>query len=275
MELKEAIKKIKNVEVQGATQIAIFALEFLLEYSKKHGFGKKFFNAIKQIEKTRPTGVVLHNALKIVKSHPSETTIRYLIQDIKTARKLLAEKAYKFIPFGAKILTHCHSGDALAVIKKAHQKGRKIEVIATITEPLHQGIRTAKELKKEGIKVLLIEDNAAGYFMKDVDMVIIGSDSIRKEGIINKIGSLMLACVAKYYKKPFLVFSTSYKIDERRLIKIEERPKAEIISKDPELKKLKVNVRNPAFDLVPWNLIEMVVTEKEVMFDFNKRVPLE
>ena len=84
--LAEAVKKIKNVEVQGATEIAIFALKFLLEYSKKYGFGKKFDNALKGLEKARPTGVVLHNALKIVRQQKSEATIRFLINDIKNSR---------------------------------------------------------------------------------------------------------------------------------------------------------------------------------------------
>ncbi|MCD6483395.1 MAG: hypothetical protein J7K83_03975 [Candidatus Aenigmarchaeota archaeon] len=273
--LDEAIRKIKTVEIQGATQIATFALEFLIDYSKENGFGKKFDATIQKLEKTRPTAVVLHNVLKIVKQNKSIATMKLLLKELKDSRKLLAEKAYRFIPYNATIMTHCHSGDAVAVIKKAHEMGRNIKVYATITEPLHQGTKTAKDLKKAGIDVTIINDNAVGFFMKNVDMVVIGSDAIRKDGIINKIGSLMLAITAKYFGKPLLVFSNSFKIDERKSITIEERPANEILRKDLELRKMKVKVRNPAFDLVPWNLVEMAITEKQILIDFDKRIPIE
>jgi len=273
--LDEAIRKIKTVEIQGATQIATFALEFLIDYSKENGFGKKFDVAIQKLEKARPTAVVLHNVLKIVKQNKSIATMKLLLKELKDSRKLLAEKAYRFIPYNATIMTHCHSGDAVAVIKKAHEMGRNIKVYATITEPLHQGVKTAKDLKKAGIDVTIINDNAVGFFMKNADMVVIGSDAIRKDGIINKIGSLMLAITAKYFGKPLLVFSNSFKIDERKSITIEERPANEILRKDLELRKMKVKVRNPAFDLVPWNLVEMAITEKQILIDFDKRIPIE
>lgn len=273
--LDEAIRKIKTVEIQGATQIATFVLEFLIDYSKENGFGKKFDIAIQKLEKARPTAVVLHNVLKIVKQNKSIATMKLLLKELKDSRKLLAEKAYRFIPYNATIMTHCHSGDAVAVIKKAHEMGRNIKVYATITEPLHQGVKTAKDLKKAGIDVTIINDNAVGFFMKNVDMVVIGSDAIRKDGIINKIGSLMLAITAKYFGKPLLVFSNSFKIDERKSVTIEERPANEILRKDLELRKMKVKVRNPAFDLVPWNLVEMAITEKQILIDFDKRIPIE
>lgn len=273
--LSEAIRKIKTVEVQGATQIATFALEFLIDYAKENGFGKKFDEALIKLEKARPTAVVLHNVLKRVREQKSIKLMKTLLKDLKNSRRLLAKKAYRFIPDKATIMTHCHSGDVVAVIKEANERGKEIKVYATITEPLHQGVRTAKDLKKAGIDVTIIDDNAVGFFMKKVDLVAIGSDAIRKEGIINKIGSLVLATTANYFKKPLFVFSNSFKIDERKKVTIEERPADEILRKDPELKKLGIKIRNPAFDLVPWNLIRMVVTEKEILIDFERRIPFK
>ncbi|OYT42731.1 MAG: translation initiation factor IF-2B subunit delta [Candidatus Aenigmarchaeota archaeon ex4484_224] len=260
MNLKFALKQIKDVKVQGAKEIAIFGLKFLKEYSKKYGFGKKFETACEKLEKVRPTAVVLHNVLEIVKKEKRVETFDELIKELENSTKKLAEIGQKIIPKKAKIMTHCHSGEALAVIKKAKEKRKKIEVFATVTEPLFQGIKTVKELKEVGIKVNLIADSAAGYFMKDVDMVIVGSDAIRKEGIVNKIGTYLISLAAKKEGKKFYMVGNHFKFDKRKKFVIEERSENEIWKLVG--KKIKgVKVRNPAFDIVPWENITALITD--------------
>ena len=74
------------------------------------------------------------------------------------------------------------------------KQGKKIKVIADETRPLLQGARlTAYELKRDGIPVTLITDNMAGYVMSKglVNKVIVGSDRIVQDGVVNKIGTLL------------------------------------------------------------------------------------
>ena len=159
-------------------------------------------------------------------------------------------------------MTHCHSGEAMAVIKHAWKKGKKISVIATETEPLEQGIRTVKELAREKIPVTLITDSAVAHFIKDVDMVVVGTDAIRlvpPYGVVNKIGTLNLTLAAKKYKKPFYVVGNILKIDKRKKFVIEERPPTEVYQKIKGVK-----IRNPSFDLVSFPLITKIVTERGI-----------
>lgn len=261
--LEKTVQNIKNVRIQGAKEIAIYGLKFLRQFAKKHGFKLKFEAATHFLEEARPTAVVLHNCIEIIKKKKKISAIDKLIRDLEKSSEEIGRHSDKIIRNNWKIMTHCHSGDALAFIKHGwlrHKK--KISVIATETEPLEQGIKTAKELAAAKIPVTLITDSAVGFFMKDVDAVIIGTDAIRLSppyGIVNKIGTLNLALAAKKYRKPLYVVGNSLKFDRRKKFRIEERPTREVY------KKLKgVKIRNPAFDVVDFNLVTKIITEKGV-----------
>jgi len=255
--LSDLIKDIKELKIQGANQIAVASLEYLKKTKLKD-----FEKASKELERARPTAVVLHNCLEIIRKNKSTNTINKLINQIKRARLQIGEKGAKMIKNNSKIMTHCHSGDALSIIKEA-AKTKRIEVYATETAPKEQGITTAKELHALGIKVTLIEDPAAASFMKEMDYVIVGIDAIRKEGVANKIGTLDLAIVARKFGKPFYMAGNSLKLDNRKKFVIEERPVREVANVKG------INIRNPAFDVTPWELVTRVITEKGVMTPAN------
>ncbi|MEM5836558.1 MAG: S-methyl-5-thioribose-1-phosphate isomerase [Candidatus Aenigmatarchaeota archaeon] len=256
----QIVKKIKSVKVQGAKEIALYSLKYLRKFCEKNGFGLKFEVVAMMLENARPTAVVLHNCLEILKKEKKLKTIDKLIKELENSSKKIAIIGQKIIRDGQKILTHCHSGEALGIIKEAARQGKKISVYATITEPLKQGIRTAKELAKEKIPVTLAEDIAVGHLMHYADIVIVGSDAMRKEGFVNKVGTWLIAEEAKRHKKPFYVVGSHFKFDSRKKLVLEERPVSEIL-----LKPIKgVKVRNPAFDLVPWNYVTAVITDKGI-----------
>ena len=214
--LNEFVKKIKSLEIQGAKEIAVESLKFLRKYSKEKGFGKDFDRTARLIEKARPTAVVLHNCLEILEKDKNLETINKLLRKLGQMNKEIAKRGSRIIKDNHTIMTHCHSGEALAVIKQAWKEGKRITIYATETEPKNQGIKTARELAELKIPVILITDSAVGYFMKDIDIVIVGSDSIRKDGIINKIGTYTIAVVAKEHKKPFYVVGNTLKLDKRK-----------------------------------------------------------
>jgi len=263
--LESVVNNIKSVKIQGAKEIAIYALKFLREFAKKYGFKLAFEVAAYRLEEARPTAVVLHNCLGILKKRRSLKTIDKLLKQLDDVTIKIAKNGSKIIKNNWKIMTHCHSGEALAVIKQVWKKGRKISVIATETDPLEQGVKTAKELAKEKIPVTLITDNAVGFFMKDVDCVLVGADAIRKEGVVNKIGTSLLALAAKANKKPFYVAANMFKLDKRKIFKIEERTVKEVYQDLLHPGKLKgVKIRNPAFDVTNWKFISALITDKGI-----------
>lgn len=263
--LEKVISNIKSVKIQGAKEIAIYGLKFLREFCKKNGFGLKFEVAAWKLEEARPTAVVLHNCIEILKKRKKLKTINKLIRQLNEFTKKIAKNGSKLIKNNYRIMTHCHSGEALAVIKQTWKSDKKISVIATETDPLEQGVKTAKELAKMKIPVTLITDNAVGYFMRDVDCVLVGADALRVDGVVNKIGTSLLALAAKKYKKPFYVAANSLKFDKRKKFVIEERPVKEVYQELLHPGKLKgIKLRNPAFDITSWKYITAVITEKGI-----------
>jgi len=147
-------------------------------------------------------------------------------------------------------------------------------VIADETRPFLQGARlTVWEMQQENIPVTLITDNMAGHLMQQghVDAVIVGADRIAANGdVANKIGTYMVAVLARRHGIPFYVAAPLATIDRQLAdgsqIPIEERNAAEVrgfgalqwASDD-------VAVRNPAFDVTPAELVSALITERGVV----------
>ena len=263
--LNELVADIKSMKIRGANKIAIQSLKFLKTFSKKKGFGKDFQKAVKKLEKTRPTAVVLHNCLEIVKKEKDVESIDKLLRRLREASRRIAERGRNLIKNGDSIMVHCHSTEALGIIERAWRDKKKFKVYVTETEPRLQGIITAKELARRKIPVILIVDSAIEYFIKDVSMILVGTDAMRKEGVVNKIGTYTMAIVAKEHKIPFYVAGNTLKLDKRKKFVIEERDPDEVYVEHMKT----LEVRNPAFDITPWKYVKRVVTEKGIMTSGN------
>ena len=126
----------------------------------------------------------------------------------------------------------------------------------------------------EGIPVTLITDNMAGYLMNqgEVDVVVVGTDRVASNGdVANKIGTYMVAVLAKRHNIPFYVACPLSTIDRSiesgADIPIEERPAKEVTGyQDFQWAAKGVSVRNPAFDVTPAELITGLITEKGVVY---------
>ena len=158
-------------------------------------------------------------------------------------------------------------------VRAAVEAGKRIEVIADETRPFLQGARlTAWEMKASGIPVTVITDNAAGYLMQHgkVDAVIVGADRIAANGdVANKIGTFMVAVLAKTHKIPFYVAAPLSTIDvsikRGDMIPVEERQPEEISHyRNREIGPPGVKTLNPAFDITPSKYLTAIITEKGV-----------
>jgi methylthioribose-1-phosphate isomerase len=202
-------------------------------------------------------------------------------EDIK-ANRSIGKHGADLIPDGATVLTHCNAGalatagdygTALGVIRGARDAGKKVAVIADETRPFLQGLRlTAWELAKDDIPVTVITDNMAGHVMKSgkVDVVVVGADRIAANGdTANKIGTYMVAVLAKEHGIPFYVAAPMTTLDltlsSGEQIPIEERDPREVTHiKEHQLAPDGIAVHNPAFDVTPHHLIAAIITDRGV-----------
>ncbi len=285
MRVREASEKIASMEIRGAGKIAraaALALKEEAEYIEAptlEVFLREINKAGDILKSSRPTAVSLPNAvnfvLKRVASAKSleeakaavSAAADEFVKRSETALEKIGEIGARRIKDGDVILTHCNSQAALRVITTAFKQGKDIEVIATESRPRYQGRITSKQLASEGVPVTMIVDSAVRAFMKDVDKVIVGADSIAANGaVINKIGTSMIALAAHEARVVFMVAAESYKFHPETLIgaliEIEERSPEEVA--EPEEFK-GVRIRNPAFDVTPPEYIDLIITEKGVI----------
>jgi methylthioribose-1-phosphate isomerase len=112
----------------------------------------------------------------------------------------------------------------------------------------------------------------AGHVMKSgkVDVVVVGADRIAANGdTANKIGTYMVAVLAKEHGIPFYVAAPMTTLDltlsTGAEIPIEERDRREITHiKDHQLAPDGIDVHNPAFDVTPNHLIAAIITDRGV-----------
>jgi len=118
----------------------------------------------------------------------------------------------------------------------------------------------------------VITDNMAGHVMKGgkVDVVVVGADRIAANGdTANKIGTYMVAVLAKEHDIPFYVAAPISTLDlslqSGEQIPIEERNSREITHmREQQLGPDGVEVHNPAFDITPNHLISAIITDRGV-----------
>jgi methylthioribose-1-phosphate isomerase len=180
------------------------------------------------------------------------------------------------------ILTHCntgplacgHFGTALGIVQAAHHAGRAVHVWVDETRPYLQGARlTAWELAQAAVPHTLIPDVAAGHLMArgEVDVVIVGADRIAANGdTANKVGTYTLAVLAARHGIPFFIAAPISTVDlateDGSAIPIEERKANEVLFvRGVSIAPPDTDVRNPAFDVTPADLITGIVTDEGVI----------
>jgi len=298
-------ESIRSMVVRGAPAIGVaaaygVALEALRLRDFENAGKDHFSNGMKAgfvvLAQSRPTAVNLFWALKrmegvceslkgqsiaLIAERLLAEAHEIFAEDIRINRSMGAFGA-ELLADGSRVLTHCNAGalataghgTALGVIRSAVEMGKKISVIADETRPFLQGARlTAWEMVQENIPVTLITDNMAGFMMAsgEVDAVVVGTDRVAANGdVANKIGTYMVAVLARRHNIPFYVACPLSTIDMNIAsgaeIPIEERSVDEVKGFRGNYWAAEgVSIRNPSFDVTPAELVTALITEKGVI----------
>jgi len=283
MNVDETARAITDMSIRGAGRIARACASALRDFAENYKgkditvFGKDLAKAVDTLVASRPTAVSLWNGVQsTIKGIDYAKTVDdakaaiinnagTFIEKSERAVEAIAKIGAKRINDGDTVLTICNSSAAIGTMIEAHRQGKKIKVFAAETRPKRQGLLTVTELSKAGIDTTLIVDSAVRSVMKDVDIVMVGADTITAQGaVVNKIGTSQVALAAHEARVPFIVCSETYKFSTATLfgdtVVIEERDASEV-AKESEIPK-KVKVFNPVFDCTPSKYIDTIITEE-------------
>lgn len=300
---KDVAEAISLLKIRGAPLIGIAAAYGIVmgvhhyDTDNRKNFEIHFYKVTETLRTSRPTAKNLFYAIdrmtKVFEENIDKDFIEIEDLLLREADAIFDEDAEMCKRIGVNgsdligekmsILTHCNAGElatggigtALGIIYTAHQQGKDVFVYVDETRPLLQGSRlTTYELDKNGIDFDLIIDSMAANLMRDelVDCVIIGADRIASNGdVVNKVGSYSLAVNCAHHKIPFYVAAPGSTIDFEIAagdkIEIEERGSEEITRVNGEkITSQKINVINPAFDLIPAELVTAIITEYKIHY---------
>ena len=296
---QEIWNAIYLLQVRGAPAIGVAAAYGIYVLAKRMDtedydtFYREFVRQKEYLDSSRPTAVNLSWALnrmqRVVEAHSGETvaqikealhreSVAIQEEDIWVCR-MIGEHGLTLVKPGDGILTHCNAGQlatskygtATAPIYLGEERGYHFHVFADETRPLLQCARlTAFELQSSGVDVTLICDNMSATVMKNgwVNAVFVGCDRVAANGdAANKIGTSVVAAVAKYYGVPVYICAPTSTIDLNTPtgaeIKIEQRPAEEVTEMwyKERMAPEGIKVFNPAFDVTDHELIAGIVTE--------------
>lgn len=286
--------KVRGAPAIGvAAAFGIYVLADAVETEDYGAFLKEFQKQKEYLDSARPTAVNLSWALKRME----KIVLENVDQPVKEIKELLkkesiaikeediwvcktiGEYGLSLVKPGDGILTHCNAGQlatskygtATAPIYLGQERGYNFRVFADETRPLLQGARlTSYELHSAGVDVTLICDNMSATVMKNgwVNAVFVGCDRVAANGdTANKIGTSVVATVAKRYNVPVYICAPTSTIDMNTAtgadIHIEQRPAEEVTEMwyKERMAPEGVKVFNPAFDVTDNDLIAGIVTE--------------
>ncbi|WP_455219147.1 S-methyl-5-thioribose-1-phosphate isomerase [Kaarinaea lacus] len=241
---------------------------------------------------SRPTAVNLFWAIECMREviaaagdnplERLEQAAKRIHQDDLEANQRMGQAGAELIQPGSSVLTHCNTGSlatggygtALGVIRSAYSARKLEQVYADETRPWLQGSRlTAWELTQDNIPVTLLADGAAASLMQQglVQWVIVGSDRITANGdVANKIGTYSLAVNARHHGVKFMVVAPTSTVDMALMsgkdIPIEQRDPDEVLMLNGQrISPPGAQGWNPAFDVTPAELVDVIVTERGVV----------
>lgn len=287
----ELIDAIVRLRVRGAPALGVAgALGVALAAQQYRG--DALDDAVNRIAAARPTAVNLARAARRVASRLPDgpeaalvEALRIRDEEIDSSRRMAttgADLVTELCGPSPRLLTHCNTGalaavvggTALGVVTELHRRSTLGGVLVSETRPLLQGSRlTAWELGRLGIPYEIVVDGAGPFLMARgrVDAVILGADRVCANGdVVNKVGSFAHALGARHAGIPFVVVAPESTVDpatpDGDAVTIEDRDPDEVLCVGgTRIAPEDARAVNPAFDVVPADLVTAVVTDHRVI----------
>ncbi|MHA1215478.1 MAG: translation initiation factor eIF-2B [Candidatus Hodarchaeales archaeon] len=278
LELQATMNDIKNLTIQGATNVAIFGVRAFARHAQTVPLeGDSLYKHLETIAEVlssvRVTEPALRNGLRYVitgirKDNTKDNAVKHgeaYINLINSAKEKIFKIGAERIQNGSVVFTHCHSSITVGIFLEAARQGKEFDVINTETRPLFQGRKTARRLIENNIRVTHIVDSAMRWAMNKFKphMIFLGADAITVEGVtLNKIGSRLCALASEEEHVPLYICTSLLKYDQAtsigRLSEIEMRNPFEIWGENipPGIK-----ILNPAFETIDRRNISAYITE--------------
>lgn len=280
--IKNLVKPIEDDLLSGAAELALRAIIiFQSMMSEKKDESPEVMRSLlsetsQELVRVQPAmAPVFHLANSVMNSIGDAETTKEIIEKVQdtlddfektlcASAATIADLAYELIEPGSLVFAYSFSSTVVSALLHARSRGRYFRVVCTEARPSMEGRKLASRLSSGGIEVVHTFDTAMGLVLPSCGSAFMGCDCIALPGVVNKVGSWMLAVGCRELDVPLYALSGTEKfVGEDRLFEFEKhvRPGKEVWSDAPK----EINVVNSQFDLVPFDLLSGLVTERGIM----------
>lgn len=265
--LKEIEIRIASDREKGASQLYLDALKILKKWMEdEHNDGeclKKMLACIVRGQPSMAPMLNLANNVLLALDEGFDRAKEYVDREIEDfARRLdrVIDVAVDFLSQYKKFATVSYSSTVISVMSRMAERG-KVSLWVSKGDPVPFGLRLADELFDSGVETVVTTDALLPYFVRKVDAVVVGADSVDEAGLVNGAGTFALALAAARYGIPFYVVCGTEKFLPTLLSRYH------VIRDEPFPLKLSKGhgIAYRIFDLTPPDLITAFITEKGVM----------
>lgn len=259
-----------------AKRAAIVLLEVITDIDASTSSSMQLLHApmlefAKELLQAQPKMATLFNLVNrvmlVINSHTNieeakialKKYIYNFLEIVVNSSESITQQFQNIITDGSVILLHSYSATVNKVLINAKRSGLQFEVFVTESRPVMEGRKTAQMLSEEGIAVTFIVDSGVIFALQRSSMVLFGADAVTSGGIVNKIGTNLIALAARSYNKPCYVLADSTKFlpTSYKLMMEELHSSDEIWPDSPD----KIVVLNRYFETTPLDLFTSVITE--------------
>jgi translation initiation factor 2B subunit (eIF-2B alpha/beta/delta family) len=148
-------------------------------------------------------------------------------------------------PAGKTILTHSHSQTVISLLSQLHERQIPFRVLQTRSSPGEEGKKSHVRMQQLKLQADLIDDENVKEALGHTDLILVGCDALLSGEFLNKVGTRAILEQAKQFN----VFSALVTESRKEITR-------------PGWKK--ELTEQPLFEWVPLDLIDRVVTERQV-----------
>lgn len=226
--LARIMRKVEELEgdkVHGATFLGRQAVGLLSEAAQASDAGdvdELFYHLLliaSRLRRAQPamanvwnlTGKVLHlvdqqrtSGMAIVELNTLVQRLSaQVLEQVEEYSENVARNTAQVLPQDGLVLTHSYSSTVLRSLDLGFKGGRRFEVYATESYPGMEGKRLSKELIELGVPVTLIADSAVSSIIQNASLVLVGADSVLRDGsLVHKTGTRQIGVAAERHGIP-------------------------------------------------------------------------
>ena len=257
-----AVEEIRREEIRGASWCAWRAASALLDLAAGGRLDPQAAeNAARLVGEANRSMASLYNVARLFLdayraggAGAAAEAMRMFLDYRSRSSDRIAHVAQEILGSGSAVATISYSSNVEGILKYAGDALARVYVAES--RPGGEGVALARSLRSRGINAMVVPDAAIHTVLVEVDMVLVGADTVTLEPcLINKVGTLPLALAAREARVPVVAVFEAYKIHPKAScndVELVRRPYLDAPYGMPEV---------PIFDRIPGRLVSLQVSE--------------